>query len=113
MADRFGDVIAGLVTGLVRWVVVPVTSAIPRLVEHGVLFAVFAVLWLAFGTALAASPTSLDEASRWLGQQALPIQAAAWLLFLPVMAGLWVLDTDWPLVVRLVVIAGLAGWNLL
>jgi hypothetical protein len=40
-------------------------------------------------------------------------QLALWVLFLPVMAGLWVWESGWPLVVRLLVIGGLAGWNLL
>jgi hypothetical protein len=34
-------------------------------------------------------------------------------LFLPVMAGLWVWETTWPLVLRVMIIVGLAGWNLL
>lgn len=113
MADRFGRVIAGLVDGLVTKLVVPVTSVIPRLVERGVLFVAFALLWGAFAVALLANPAGLGDLSAWLGQQSLPVQALAWLLFLPVTAGLWVHGTDWPLVVRLVVIAGLAGWNLL
>jgi len=41
------------------------------------------------------------------------VQAVAWLLFLPVMVGLWVWETTWPLIVRLLVVLGLAGWNLL
>jgi len=29
------------------------------------------------------------------------------------MAGLWVWETSWPLIVRVVTILGIAGWNLL
>ena len=36
-----------------------------------------------------------------------------WLLFLPVMIGLWIWETTWPLLVRLVLVIGIAGWNLL
>ena len=36
-----------------------------------------------------------------------------WVLFLPVMAGLWVWETTWPLAVRVLVIVSVAGWNLL
>ena len=32
---------------------------------------------------------------------------------MPVMVGLWVWGTDWPVVLRLVLIAAVAGWNLL
>jgi hypothetical protein len=41
------------------------------------------------------------------------VQIVVWVLFLPVMVGLWVWETSWPLVVRLVVVIGIAGWNLL
>ncbi len=29
------------------------------------------------------------------------------------MIGLWVWETSWPIVVRLVLVVGVAGWNLL
>ena len=41
------------------------------------------------------------------------LQVGVWVLFLPVVAGLWVWESTWPLLVRLVLVAGLAGWNLL
>ena len=81
--------------------------------EHGVLFAVFAIVWVAVGVGLAMSQGTVDQA--WETIRALPIvvQAVVWLLFLPVMAGLWVWESTWPLVVRIVLVASLAGWNLL
>lgn len=81
--------------------------------EHGVLFVVFAVLWAAFAAGLIWSHGSLDEA--WSNVRSLPIviQVIAWVLLLPVMAGLWVWETSWPLIVRLAVVLGIAGWNLL
>jgi hypothetical protein len=36
-----------------------------------------------------------------------------WLLFLPVVIGLWIWESTWPLVVRLVLVVSVAGWNLL
>jgi hypothetical protein len=41
------------------------------------------------------------------------VQAGVWVLFLPVMVGLWVWETSWPIVVRLTLLIGVAGWNLL
>jgi hypothetical protein len=41
------------------------------------------------------------------------IQVLVWLLFLPVMAGLWIWETTWPFLLRIVLVAGVAGWNLL
>ncbi len=81
--------------------------------DNGVLFVVFAALWLAFGAALVWSQGSLDQA--WASVRALPLvaQAVVWLLLLPVVAGLWIWETTWPLIVRIVLVLSLAGWNLL
>jgi hypothetical protein len=81
--------------------------------EHGVLFGLFAVLWVAFGAALVISQGSLDQAWQMIRGWPLIAQAVVWLLFLPVMFGLWAWETTWPLVDRLVVVIGVAGWNLL
>jgi hypothetical protein len=88
-------------------------NSIGWMAEHGVLFGLFAVLWVAFGAALIWSQGSLDQA--WETVRGLPliVQIGAWLLFLPVMAGLWIWETTWPLIVRVVLIVGIAGWNLL
>jgi hypothetical protein len=94
-------------------VIVPVAGVIPSLVSSGILLAVFATIWLALGAAFFADQSALDEAWRSLGTLPLPVLGLAWLLFLPPMAGLWVWATSWPDVVRLVLIAGLAAWNLL
>jgi hypothetical protein len=88
-------------------------NSVAWMAEHGVLFVVFAALWVAFGVALIWSQGSLDQA--WAAIRGLPliVQLIVWLLFLPVMAGLWVWETAWPLVLRVILILGLAGWNLL
>ena len=83
------------------------------LAESGILFAVFATLWIAFGVALAQSHGSLDAAWQWVLSLPLVVQAAVWVLFLPVMFGLWVWETTWPLVLRVILVLGIAGWNLL
>jgi hypothetical protein len=76
-------------------------------------FTVLAVLWLAFAVALLASRSSLD--ATWGGVRALPlpIKGCVWLLTLPVMVGLGVWEgawrtRSWPVIVRLLVVAGLA-----
>jgi hypothetical protein len=83
------------------------------LAESGVLFVVFAIIWVAFAVGLIWSQGSIDQA--WATIRALPliVQIVVWVLFLPVMVGLWVWETTWPLVLRLIVVAGIAGWNLL
>ena len=81
--------------------------------EHGVLFVVFAVIWAAFAVPVIWSQGSLDQA--WAAINGLPLilRILVSLLFLPVMVGLWVWETSWPLIVRLTLVIGVAGWNLL
>ena len=88
-------------------------NGVAWLVDHGVLFGLFAVIWIAFAVGLIWSQGSLDEA--WNAIRGLPliVQVVVWVLFLPVMVGLWVWETSWPLVVRVVLVIGIAAWNLL
>jgi hypothetical protein len=88
-------------------------NSVAWLAENGVLFGIFAVIWIAFGAALIWSQGSLDQA--WQTIRDLPLigQVVAWVLFLPVMIGLWVWETTWPFVLRLLLVVGIAGWNLL
>ena len=113
MAETFGTLLSRAINGLVRLTVVPMTGVIAFLVSSGLMLVVSAALWLGLAVALVADEATVDDAWRSIGTLPPPILGLAWLLFLPAMAGLWVWTTDWPLAVRLVVIAGLAGWNLL
>jgi hypothetical protein len=88
-------------------------NSVGWMAEHGVLFPVFAVIWAGFGVALVASQGSLDQAWQAIRELPLIVQGVVWILFLPVMFGLWAWETTWPLVVRLVLVLGVAGWNLL
>ena len=88
-------------------------NSVGWLAEHGVLFIVFAVIWVAFGAGLLLSQGSIDQAWQAIRDLPLIVQVFVWLLFLPVMIGLWVWETTWPLILRLVVVLGIAGWNLL
>ena len=83
------------------------------LATHGVLFLVFAVLWIAFGLALVWSQGSIDQAWQAIHGLPLVIELVVWVLFLPVIVGMWIWETTWPVAVRLVLILALAGWNLL
>lgn len=88
-------------------------DAIGSAAQSGILFVLFAVLWVAFGAAIVWSQGSVDAAWEAIRDLPLILQLVIWLLFLPVMAGLWVWETTWPLLVRLIVVLGIAGWNLL
>ena len=88
-------------------------NSVAWLAENGVLFGIFAIIWIAFAAGLIWSQGSLDQA--WTAIRGLPliVQIFVWVLFLPVMIGLWIWETSWPLIVRLVLVVGVAGWNLL
>jgi hypothetical protein len=90
-----------------------VGNSVGWLADHYILFGLFLVLWAVFGVALVTSQGSIDHA--WQAIRALPLvlQIVVWILFLPVIFGLWVWETTWPLIVRLVLVVGVAGWNLL
>lgn len=75
-------------------------------------FLVFAALSAAFAAALIWSQGSLDQTWEWIRGLPLILQGVVWLLFLPVVAGLWVWETSWPLLARIVVVVGLGFANL-
>ncbi len=106
-----------LITTLVDGVLVPlitaVTAPIPFLASSGILLLVFAGLWVAVGVALAREPARIEGVWRRLRTLPLVIQALAWLVFLPVLAGIAIWRTGWPQVARVALVGGLAGWNLL
>jgi hypothetical protein len=88
-------------------------NGVAWMAESGVLFAIFAVIWIAFAAGLIFSQGSVDQAWQAIRELPLIVQIVVWILFLPVMIGLWIWETSWPLVVRLVLVVGVAGWNLL
>jgi hypothetical protein len=102
-----------VISWLVDGVVVPVTSVIPFLLSSGILFLVFAALWVAFGAGLVLNQGGLDEAWTWIRSLPLIVQGVVWLLFLPVVGALWIWESSWPIVIRLLLVGGLAGWSLL
>ena len=99
------QVVSALATGL--------GNSVAWMAENGILFAIFAVIWIAFAAGLVFSQGSVDQA--WQTVRGLPliVQIVVWVVLLPVMVGLWAWETTWPLIVRLVLVVGVAGWNLL
>ncbi len=71
-------------------------------------FSILAVLWLVFGAALLLNREMLDSFWQLFTNWPLIAQAVVTLLALPVVAGLWIWETTWPLLLRLVLVAGLA-----
>ena len=75
-------------------------------------FVLFVALWVGFAYLLITSQGSLDAAWRWITSLPLLLQGVLWLLFLPVVLGLWIWESAWPLIVRLVLVAGVGFWNI-
>jgi hypothetical protein len=75
-------------------------------------FAILTILWLGFAAALIFNQALLDHV--WNAFRGLPwaVQGVIWLLVLPVTAGLWIWETDWPLWLRLVLVIGLGGMTI-
>jgi len=74
---------------------------------------IFAMLWVGFGIALVVNREWLDLLWNWV--RALPSVAEiiVWVLFLPIMAGLWIWESSWPALVSLLAFAGIVVWTLL
>ena len=74
---------------------------------------IFVVLWVGFAIALIVNREWLDVAWNWA--QALPLlpKIIVWVLFLPILVGLWIWESSWPALVRLVGFAGIVAWTLL
>ena len=102
-----------IIVALVDGIVVPVTGTIPFLASSGILVAVFAVMWAVFAVLMVRDRPALDRAWHRFRRWPLLAQGVAWLLFLPVVAGLWIWHQGWPAVARGALIAGIACWNLL
>ena len=60
-------------------------------------FSILALLWLAFGAALLFNRELLDTAWQTFRAWALVLQILVGLAVLPVMLGLWIWETTWPL----------------
>lgn len=73
-----------------------------------VAFAVLGLLWLGFFVALIFNPELLDSAWQAFRGWPLLVQIVIGLLALPVVLGLWIWQTSWPLLLRLVLVLGLA-----
>ena len=84
----------------------------PRLLStYAVL--IFAILWVGFAIALIMNREWLDLLWNWV--RALPTMAEVliWLLFLPIMVGLWIWESSWSTLVQLLGLAGIVVWTFL
>ena len=71
-------------------------------------FSVLTLLWLAFAAALLFNRDLLDITWQSFRSWPLVVQIIVGLLVLPVVAGLWIWETSWPVWLRLILVVGLA-----
>ena len=74
---------------------------------------IFLILWIGLIAALVVNREWLDVSWNWV--QVLPLvpRIIIWVLFLPIMVGLWIWESSWPVLGRLLGFAGIVGWTLL
>ena len=74
--------------------------------------AIFAVLWVGFAIALVVDVEWLDSLWNWVRGLPPVAEVVVWVLFLPIVAGLWFWESSWPTLVRLLAFAGIIVWTL-
>ena len=72
---------------------------------------IFAILWVGLATALVLDQVWLDLLWDWV--QALPalVKISSWVFITPIMAAVWIWESSWTVLIRLLAFAGLVGWT--
>ena len=74
---------------------------------------IFAILWVGFAIAVAVNREWLDLLWNWVGALPFVAEVIVWVLFLPIMAALWIWESSWAALLRLLAFAGIVVWTLL
>ena len=75
--------------------------------------AIMTILWIGFAVALAVNREWLELLWNWVRGLPAVAEVIVWVVFLPIMVGLWIWESSWPALVRLLGAAGIVGWTLL
>lgn len=70
-------------------------------------FATLTILWLGFGAALLFNRELLDTVWQFFRSMPFAVQLVIGLLVLPVVLGLWIWESSWPIWIRLILVIGL------
>ena len=73
---------------------------------------IFLVLWVGFAVALVVNRGWLDALWNWAQALPLALKITAWVIFTPIMTGLWIWESSWPALGRLAGFAGIVVWTL-
>ena len=75
--------------------------------------AIFVLLWVGFAVALVVNREWFDIIWNFVRELPLVAQIIVWILFLPIMVGLWIWESSWHVLIRLLGFAGIVGWTIL
>ncbi len=87
-------------------------SAVATRVLNIYAIAIFAVLWVGLVVALVVNPEWMGSLWNWVRGLPTVAEIVVWVLLLPIMVGLWIWESSWALVLRLLGFAGIVGWTL-
>ena len=73
---------------------------------------IFVVLWVGFIAALIVDREYLDMFWAWVQAQPPGLKVFIWLMLLPIMVGLWIWESSWPTLGRVLGLAGIVAWTL-
>ena len=74
---------------------------------------IFVVLWAGFAIIMIVNREWFDILWNTVRGLPLVVEIIVWVLFLPIMVGLWIWESSWPVLVRLLGFAGIVGWTIL
>jgi hypothetical protein len=74
---------------------------------------IFVMLWVGFILAVAVNREWLNVLWGWVQELPLVPKIIVWVVFLPIMVGLWIWESSWPTLGRVMGFAGIVGWTLL
>lgn len=83
---------------------------VPRIMSSYAI-GMFVILWVGLVVALLANQGWLDMLWNWVQTLPLILKIVVWLVLLPIMTGLWIWQSSWPVFVRLLAGAGMVGWT--
>jgi hypothetical protein len=86
-------------------------DTVPRLMSFYAI-AIFVVLWVGFAIALIVNPEWLDVLWNFVRELPLVVEIIVWVLFLPIMVGLWIWESSGPVLLRWLGFAGIVAWTL-
>jgi hypothetical protein len=85
---------------------------VPRIMSSYAV-SIFVILWLGLAIVLIVNPAWLSTLWNWVGDLPPVLRIPAWVFITPVMTALWIWESSWTMIVRVLAFSGIAGWTAL